>query len=228
MAAGVVNNKVLFAGGCYDENGPGSNFLFTNRVDIFAASGNSWSTSALSEARIDLTASVIGNNLYFAGGTILFNVNDYSSTSTIDIYDASNNSWSTSSLNAAKGAHAGIAVNNKIYLAGGRGDGCANYNGCCIVEIKDINTQTSSFANLFQPNAYFEAVSKDNKIVFFTGAGDSNNRFDIYDIPTNTWSTGVLNQNIVGASIISVNNTIYVAGGSMNGVLSNQVWKLEF
>ncbi|MGE5106935.1 MAG: hypothetical protein ACM3H8_05295 [Sphingobacteriales bacterium] len=32
---------------------------------------------------------------------------------------------------------------------------------------------------------------------------------------------------IYGASIISVNNTIYVAGGYVNGILSNQVWKLE-
>lgn len=43
-----------------------------------------------------------------------------------------------------------------------------------------------------------------------------------------TWSIGVLPQNIEGASIISVNNTIYVASGYVNGVLSNPVWKLEF
>ena len=69
---------------------------------------------------------------------------------------------------------------------------------------------------------------KNNKIVFFTGRGVEKNKFDIYDITTDTWSIGVLPQNIVGASIISVNNTIYVAGGYVNGVLSNQVWKLEF
>jgi len=30
------------------------------------------------------------------------------------------------------------------------------------------------------------------------------------------------------ASIISLDNTIYLAGGFVNGVLSNKVWKLEF
>jgi hypothetical protein len=227
MAAAVANKRALFAGGCYDLYGPGSNFLFTNRVDIYDATGNSWSTSALSEARVEFTGSTVGNKIYFAGGTVLFNASDYSSTSTIDIYDASNNSWSTSSLSATKGAHAGVAVNNKIYWAGGRGDGGSNYYGCCVVEIKDVNTQTSSFSNLFQPNAYFEAVLKDNKIVFFTGAGNSTNKFDIYDTSNNSWSIGALPNNISG-SIISVNNTIYIAGAVIDGVLSNQVWKLEF
>jgi hypothetical protein len=31
-----------------------------------------------------------------------------------------------------------------------------------------------------------------------------------------------------GAAIISVNNTIYVAGGKVNGAFSDQVWILEF
>jgi hypothetical protein len=53
-------------------------------------------------------------------------------------------------------------------------------------------------------------------------------KFDIYDIFTDSWSIGVLPVNIYGSSIISLNNTIYVAGGYVNGVLSNQVWKLDF
>ena len=65
--------------------------------------------------------------------------------------------------------------------------------------------------------------------LYFSQDGELNkNKFDIYETTTNTWSIGVLNQNIEGASIISVNNTIYVAGGVVNGVMSNQVWKLEF
>ena len=54
------------------------------------------------------------------------------------------------------------------------------------------------------------------------------NQFDIYDAKTNTWSIGVLPFSIEGASIISVNNTIYVAGGMVDNVFSDKVWKLEF
>ena len=54
------------------------------------------------------------------------------------------------------------------------------------------------------------------------------NTFDIYDIATNTWSIGVLPVSMGSTLIISVNNVIYLAGGLVNGALSNQVWKLEF
>jgi N-acetylneuraminic acid mutarotase len=83
---------------------------------------------------------------------------------------------------------------------------------------------------------FFNAFEKDNKIVYLPGIDSWNpnvpSRFDIYDVTTNTWSIGVLpqsSQSIAHGSIISVNNTIYGAGGSfINGVLSNQVWKLVF
>jgi hypothetical protein len=107
------------------------------------------------------------------------------------------------------------------------------------VEIKDVNTWNSSIDFLSTPGVWVNdagnnTVIKDNKIVFLRSPWNTNintntnNKFDIYDITTNTWSIGVLPVSIWGASIISVNNTIYVAGGVVNGVLSKQVWKLEF
>ncbi len=50
------------------------------------------------------------------------------------------------------------------------------------------------------------------------------------------WSTGVLNQKIFDATIISVNNTIYIAGGretvqrpqGYGGPFLNKVWELDF
>ena len=83
--------------------------------------------------------------------------------------------------------------------------------------------------NLSMPIEVLYAVVKDNKILFLRN-GDlaDSDKFDIYDIISNTWSIGVLPYKIGGASIISVNNTTYVVGVSINGVLSNKVWKLEF
>jgi hypothetical protein len=120
---------------------------------------------------------------------------------------------------------ASIAFAGKIYWAGGHTSGPKTSSQ---VEIRDVNTQTSSVACLFQPIGEFDAVEKNNKIVFFTGGGVVQNKFDIYDVTTNSWSIGVLNQNIYNAAIISVNNTIYVAGGYASGGFFNQVWKLEF
>ena len=71
------------------------------------------------------------------------------------------------------------------------------------------------------------AVMKDNKIVFF-GTHYDDNKVDIYDIATNTWSVRILPFSIDGLSVISVNNTIYVAGGFINGMYNDKVWKPEF
>jgi hypothetical protein len=42
-----------------------------------------------------------------------------------------------------------------------------------VVEIRDVNTQASSIACLFQANATFNTAVKDNKIVFFYRGGIS-------------------------------------------------------
>ena len=214
-------------------------------VDIYDASTNTWSSTILPNRntadRVDdagITTTVIGTKIYFAGNASDWFAWDFGSiTSTINIYDASTNSWSTSNLSIKRGFMAGISVGNKNYWAGGLHsqpqDPFTN-----LVEIRDESSGSSTFGCLFQPNAFFTAVEKNNKIVFFTPGVDVpiywtspppvKNKFDIYDISTDTWSIGVLQQNIINASIISVNNTIYVAGGNTNGITSSKVWKLEF
>jgi N-acetylneuraminic acid mutarotase len=217
VVAGAVGTKVFFAGGW-------DNITATalNIVDIYDLSTNSWSVATLSEARMKLSAVTIDNKIYFAGGSTYYN----SPSNRIDIYNNTTGSWSSSTLIEPKALMASIAFAGKIYWAGGQTSGNTISSQ---VEIKDVNTQTSSVACLFQPNVDFDAVEKNNKIVFFTGREGVRNKFDIYDVTTNSWSIGVLNQNFTfPAAIISVNNTIYVAGGYVNGVFFNQVWKLEF
>ena len=125
---------------------------------------------------------------------------------------------------------AGIAVDNKNYWAGG----VYNQNEMITdqVEIRDMNTGLSTYGCLFQPNAFISAVESNNKIVFFTTANNYfqnvTDKFDIYDITTDTWSIGIIPQRIYGSCIISVNNIIYVAGGFVNGEISDQLWELNF
>ncbi|HET9824822.1 MAG TPA: hypothetical protein VFP87_05780, partial [Chitinophagaceae bacterium] len=161
---------------------------------------------------------------------------DYSST--INIYDATADSWSTSTLTEARGAMAAIAVGNKNYWAGGLNElGQTTYLPVSTGEIMDMSTGSVTHECLFQPNSGFTAVQKSSRILFSTThstqsgwliPGIVTNKLDIYDPANDSWSIGVLPVNIYDASIISVNNTVYVAGGIVNGALSNQVWTLEF
>ena len=217
LVAATIGDKVLFAGGFgYPVGNHWGEF---NIVDIYNNSNDSWSIATLSQARMDIAATSAGNKVYFAGGRNGINV-----SKTIDIYDAATNSWSVSSLQQPRTDMANIADNSKIFWAGGRN----NFNGAGwtsnnSVEILDLNTGVTSSVCI-HPRFDFSAVKKNEQIVFFTGYDGSGVEFEIYDTVTGIWSTGKLNQNIRGAAIISVNNTIYVAGGTY----SNQVWKLEF
>jgi len=220
LAAATVGNKVLFAGGVINWD-----YSTSVKVDIYDLVTNHWSTALLSEPRANISAVASNDKIYFAGGQ----TKDRWPSLTIDIYDGKTQSWSTSGLKKEMGLLAGINVGDKIYWAEG-----------CTVEVKDVNTGNSSVANLFQQASWSgtdgqNLAIRDNKIIFYTNYWyDSNislersNKFDIYDITTNTWSIGVLPQKLSGFSILSVDNIIYVAGGYTNSSLSNQVWTLEF
>lgn len=227
IAAATVGNKVFFAGGEQEWPRPVS-----DRVDVYDIVTDTWSNASLSVQRNGLTAVAANNKIFFAGGSNqLRGTNNV--TNIIDVYDNTSNSWSTTSLAEPKAFFAGLNVGNKIYWAGGDD---ASGTPTCKVEIKDLNTQTSSTAFLFQPFSYvthegLNAVVKDNKIIWFATLdptnGNATDRFNIFDMNTDTWSIGLLPFRINGASIISVNNIIYVAGGDVNGKISDQVWKLE-
>ena len=227
LAAAVLGNKVFFSGGgTWRPNLKGSRI-----IDIYDNSTNTWTTDYLSEERMDHSATVIGNKIYFAGGTSGY-YTSLNVLNTIDIYDGTANSWATSAFHGdARMQHAAIAADNKIFWASGTkyaslGGGFLESDN---VEIRNLATGTSTYACI-SPRTLFNAVLKNDNIVFFTGLSPNSatNRIDIYNTTSETWSVGILPVNIYYSTIIAVHNTIYVAGGYVNGSVSAQVWKLEF
>jgi len=215
LTTATAGNKVFFAGGNFG-------IYATSTVNIYDLTSNTWSTASLS-ARRNFPAAVSENNkVYFTGGDPWTG----QISNVIDIYNNTTGVWSTSYLQVPRVRHAAIAVNDILYFAGGLS---TNYRPTCSVETLNINTGARTLMNLSIPIAVLYAVVKDNKILFLRndGLADSD-KFDVYDIISNTWSIGVLPYKIGGASIISANNNIYVTGVSINGVLSDKVWKLEF
>jgi len=228
VVAAAVGNKVFFAGGYLSDRLANP---ISGKIDIYDITANTWSTASLSEARIELTATTADNKIYFAGG---WNGMDRSTASNkIDIYDNITDSWSVSALTAPKAYMASIFKDGKIYWAGGATyiDWDNETVTTCEVEIKDINTQTSSLANnLFEPNGVNYALEKGNQIVFIPWGGglEGPRSFDIYNVTTNGWSIGVLDHYYPLGIMFSADNTIYVAGGKSNDLLFNEVWKIEF
>lgn len=109
MAAGVAGNKVVFAGG-YSVTDPVSGlWLVSNRVDIYDATANSWSTHLLNLPRDGMVAATIGNKVLFAGG----NANG-TLTSRVDIFDAITNQWSAAVLSQTRGVYSTLTIGNKV------------------------------------------------------------------------------------------------------------------
>lgn len=223
MAPAVAGNKVLFAGG-YE--GSGGSWKRTTAVDIYDLTTNTWSAASLSTVRRgSLAVATVNNKVYFSGGES-WPANpvpgSWFAAKTIDIYNNATNTWSASSLAEGRIGHAGIAVGDKIFWAGGH-TGSFPTIPSCSVEIHNINTGNVTIQKLSHPGSR-TAVIKNNQIIFYSGT----DKFDVFDMATGKWSIGVLAVALKYASIISVNNTIYLAGGQLNGVVSDKVWKLEF
>ena len=239
IAAATLGNKIVFAGGDGGFTGIGR----SRKVDIYDLSSNSWSSASLSEEKIFHSALVANNTIYFAGGEVQVmgqngNFSWYNSRH-IDMYHASG-AWSTSTLDEGKTFAGAIAVNDIIYWAGGLTGTYPNIVETCSVEIRNTRTGSTSHASLFKPGSwssdgFHHPILKDNKILFLRSPhrfpvtnNDDDNKFDIYDPAAGSWSIGTLPANLDRMSVLSVNNTAYIGGGAVNGVFSNQVWRLEF
>ena len=145
----VVGNKVFFATG----GNPG---VYGGKVDVYDTSTGLWSEIDLPEQVQFVTATTVGNKVYFAGGLVNPPANNL--LNVVNIYDNATGTWSTtSSLSQPTEAMASIYVNGKIYWAGGViGYDSVNDRSTttCKVEIRDVSTGSSSFTNLSAPRDF--------------------------------------------------------------------------
>ena len=209
IQSAVVDNKIFFADGY--------------SIDIYNLNTQSWSTTILSDGRDGFSMVAANNKVYYAGGSTYSGSNNVPSNR-IDIYDNATNTWSVSSLAEAKFGTAGILAADKIFFAGGYNSNTTS----CSVDIIDANTGAQSVQYLSRPSIGTMATM-NNKIALL-----SYEELDVYNIATNTWSIGILSAAqkdlISRSSILSGNNTIYIAGAypSSSTSISNVVYKLEF
>ena len=226
VAVAAAGDKILFAGGFGHPFGASG---FYNTVDIYDNSSNTWSTATLSEGRTDITAAAGGNKIFFAGGS----KKNGDVSKTIDIYDVATNTWSVSSMQIPRIGMAGIAADTSLFLAGGSYS-LSNTELIIHDNVEILNASTGNKSlNCLLGRRFFTAVKKDDNIIFFTGYTKNDDPgngtdFEIYNTTLKTWSTGRLSQKIFGAAVVSVNNKIYIAGGTDGTNHFDTVWELIF
>lgn len=226
LAAGAVGDKVFFAGGITEEG-----WNQTNSIDIYDISDDSWSIAQLSEPKIGVSIVTAGNKIYFAGGLNYLSWGSPGSANlkSVDIYDASTNSWSAANLNFISGAICGVAAgDNNIYWGG---MSWPQYEG--MAEIWNTISGAVTSTCLSYPRTYPAAVARNDEIIFFVpGEFGANNlpsdRFDIYNTVTGKWSVGLLTYPVAVPALISVNNVVYMAGGRTSEGYTNKVYIINW
>jgi len=180
--------KLFIAGGLKYSSGSES------RVDIFDASSNVWSRAELSQARSGIAASSIGDKVFFAGGM----KDVYAASSRVDIYDVKTNTWSTRELEVA-GIYLHAIIGNVLWFMAG--DHVEKYD-------PEENKWTTGKLGIKLPSFSNKAIELDNKI-YITGATE----VPVYDIPSGSWSSFTLKENLILAPAIACNHKLVFIGG---------------
>jgi hypothetical protein len=201
----VVGNKIFFAGGIK------SNGSFSKRVDIYDMMSNTWSfTEFKGTPRVIEAAVTAQNKIFFIGGFTKwedptgFGYIGTSPTKTIDVFDYSTGAWSIENMDFSRSYFSAIAVNDKVYIAGGQ----TEYALSTDLEIININTLIHTHSCLSQPTVSGEVALKNDLIIFLTRKG-----LDIYNTRSGEWSVSSLPASILEygqAKIASANNDLFV------------------
>jgi autotransporter-associated beta strand protein len=173
-----------------------------------------WSTTTLSQGRMELTATSCDGKVFFGGG-----YNSAGLSNVVDIFDAATLTRTTTSLSQARCKLEATSAGGRVFFGGGTSIG--GYSN--IVDIFDASTLTLTTTNLSQARDNFVAASAGGK-VFFGGGGivsGGSNVVDIFDAATlsltNTTTLSEARWALEGAS---ANGKVLFGGGYDKGVCS--------
>jgi hypothetical protein len=228
VATAAIGTKVFFAGGYYytATSPPATPLGKSNRVDIYDVATGQWATATLAGTTSGLyTATNVNGKVYFAGGN---------SNGLITVYDDNSNSWATSSFQiiwpniGGTNPLASFAAGDNIYWAGVVNECLDPVWGDTMstgkVEIRNTINNTIAI-NCFPLVRSQHPIVRNNEVAFFesyfgpylTGWGITH-FFPVYNVATGEWSTVNANFSFFtmyhDAGIVSVNNKVYVGGGS--------------
>ncbi|MCP3915983.1 MAG: hypothetical protein GY711_10545 [bacterium] len=159
VAAASVGTLAIFAGGRNATAALGD-------ADIYDSATDSWSVTALSQARIvdrEATATT-GTRAYFAGGQVTPGAGATMSD-VVDIFDA-HGGQSSSTLSTARGYVGATALGNTVIFAGGAGDGFVLQD---TVDMLNTGTGQWSSSQLSQPASGLAAAAV-GRTALFAGA----------------------------------------------------------
>jgi N-acetylneuraminic acid mutarotase len=214
--AAVVNSKIYLIGGEYGANS-------SNIVQEYNPSTNTWSTKTpMPTARENYTGVVVNNKIHVLGGTS--HGSTYSTLNKHEIYDPSNNSWSTysSTLPNSLSNFSAIALNNSIFIFGGR---LYNSNLSDKTYILNLATSTWSIGASLPLGLKNTSCTSDSSYVYIFGGefgSTSRTTYNLVYDPDNDmyFQEAPLPTPRHGTKAVCIGHKIYVIGGyNSTGIL---------
>ncbi len=197
---------------------PAHSIVLALAVVVSAPVMGQWSTATLSQWRLSLAATTVGDKAIFGGGAScnFTNCNWPYERDNVDIYNDSTGGWSTATLTEARWNLAATAVGTKALFAGGVSDWGTPLLD--VVDVYDDATGTWSTASLSQARAGLAATTVGTKAIFAGGGGDIYGGFfsdvvDVYDGATGAWSSTSLSQGREYLVATTVGTKAIFAGG---------------
>jgi N-acetylneuraminic acid mutarotase len=222
LVAGAVNGKVIAAGGSDPS------------VYAYDPAGNSWASRASFGNPYNAYAggAVIGTKLYVIGGCQSQSGTGpdcrIGTTSGLWIYDALADSWSTAaSMPTARSSLAAVALDGKIYAAGGVGacPPCPYYNS---LEVFDPGSNSWTVkAAMPTTRTACAAAALNHKLYVFGGSNSTNSYLqtvEMYDPSSDTWTPRApmpTGRQMLGAAML--NGLIYAINGLATTGITNLV-----
>ena len=218
LSATVLDDSIFYSGGRVYGS-------YSNLIEIFDIGDDLWSTALPESPARFQTSSVSANGMVFiAGGSnlpagIYFNE--------IDVYNKESGEWSIEYLSEARTFIEAVALENKVFFAGGASSTSTNVTFHDVIDIYDTETGLWDTAYLSVPRCMIGATSAGGKVYFaggYIGYGSVSDVIDIYDINSGDWIEIYLSEARAAVAAISYDNKVYFAGGALpDGISSDRV-----
>lgn len=210
----TYGDKIYLGGGKY---GSGADPIYTNKVDVYDAVNNSWTTLTLSKAREVGGAGAAGDKIVFAGGTGRTDISGpVYLYATADIFDVNTGVRTTGKLSKARSNIATGAAGSQVVFAGGwYWDMNYNQLSSNAVDIYDASTGLWTKTTISQKRENIGVAVVGNKIIFAGGDGWTGiySNVDVYDVSDNSWTVTNMPTARYGLKSVVVGDKAYFAGG---------------
>ena len=219
-AVAGYNNKLYVFGGKYGST-PGYSTYDT--FVVYDTITNSWSspTPTMGEGRAWVYGAIWQDKVYIYSGT-----DDQSAAShlSMEIYDITNNSFSTVATPDKRTNYAAGAINGKIYICGGYMLGTGNTDSLIEYDISTGNFTTKTAMPVARVQ---HAAAVYNNKLYVMGGNGTNNSLIVYDPALNTWaSLAAMSAGRYSLKAVTLGSYIYAVGGS-DGGLKNTVFRYD-